>query len=224
MAREQGRSTGRVLIENGTLRYDQLARALAERLGLDYVDLSVYDIDMGAVSLIDADVSKRHEAVPVGFMPDGSLLLAMADPTNILTFDEFSMITGKEITPAAAAKEDIAALIARVNRLEETVTVVTEPQQDLEFALHDGPTADTPIVKLVYSIIAQAVEQGASDIHCDPETGDMQVLFRIDGVLTPAATIAHVDGTVGRVSDQDHGQPGYLRAPGPAGRPSGGDD
>ncbi len=189
-ARAEGRSTGRVLIENGTLRYDQLARALAERLGLDYIDLSVFDIDMGAVSLIDADVAKRHQAVPVGFMLDGSLLLAMADPTNILTFDEFSMITGKEITPAAAAKEDIAALIGRVNRLEETVTEVREPEQDLELALHDGPAADAPIVKLVYSIIAQAVEQGASDIHCDPEAGDMQVLFRIDGVLTPAATIA----------------------------------
>ncbi|HUO75042.1 MAG TPA: ATPase, T2SS/T4P/T4SS family [Solirubrobacteraceae bacterium] len=191
VAREQGRSTGAVMIENGTLRYDQLARALAERLGLDYIDLSIFDIDMGAVSLIDPDIAKRHQAVPVGFMPDGSLLLAMADPTNVLTFDEFSMITGKEIKAAAAAKEDILALITRVNRLEETVTEVKDSDaEELEIALQQGPTADAPIVKLVYSIIAQAVEQGASDIHCDPEDGEMQVLFRIDGVLSPAATIA----------------------------------
>jgi type IV pilus assembly protein PilB len=189
-ARAQGRSTGRVMIDNGTLRYDQLARALAERLGLDYIDLSVFEIDMGAVSLVDPEIAKRHQAVPVGFTPEGSLLLAMADPTNVLTFDEFSMITGKELTPAAAAKEDIAALIARINRLEETVTEVKESEQEVELSLHDGPAADAPVVKLVHSIIAQAVEQGASDVHCDPESGDMQVLFRVDGVLSRAATIA----------------------------------
>ena len=77
-----------MLVEQGHLRHDQLARALAERFGLDYVDLSVFDLDMGAVNLITLEVAKRYQAVPVGFFDDGTLLLAMADPTNVLTIDD----------------------------------------------------------------------------------------------------------------------------------------
>ena len=189
-SRVEGKPTGQLLIESGTLRRDQLARALAERLGLDYVDLSVFDIDMGAVNLVDVDVARNYEAVPVGFLPDHKLLLAMADPTNVLTLDEISMITGKVVSPAVAAKEDLTALLNRLNRLGESVAEVEDSEPETVLTLSEGPNADAPIVKLVYSIIAQAIEQGASDIHCDPETGDMQVQFRIDGVLTPAATIA----------------------------------
>src|SRR5271169_3148030 len=78
-AREQGRPTGLVLVERGVLRHDQLARVVAERFGLDFVDLSVYELDMGAVNLISSATAKRYQAVPVGFAEDGSLLLAMAD-------------------------------------------------------------------------------------------------------------------------------------------------
>ncbi len=77
-ARAQGRPTGLVLVERGILRHDQLARVVAERFGLDFVDLTVYDLDMGAVNLISAETAKRYQAVPVGFTEDGSLLLAMA--------------------------------------------------------------------------------------------------------------------------------------------------
>jgi type IV pilus assembly protein PilB len=188
-ARTQGRTTGQILIESGALRQDQLARAPAERFGVDYVDLSVFEIDMGAVNLITVDVAKRYQALPVAFLPDGDVLLAMADPTNVLTVDEISMITGLKVRPAAAEREDIGALIARLNRLDETVTAVEEPEPDLELA-PTGQSTDAPIVKLVHSIIAQAVERGASDVHCDPESGEMQVLFRIDGVLMPADTVA----------------------------------
>src|SRR3984893_11809923 len=80
-ARSQGRPTGQVLVERGVLRHDQLARVVAERFGLDYVDLSVYDLDMGAVNLISSETAKRYQAIPVGFGEDGSLLLAMANPT-----------------------------------------------------------------------------------------------------------------------------------------------
>src|SRR5271155_5557536 len=79
-ARAQGRPTGQVLVEQGVLRHDQLARAVAERFGLDYIDLAVYDLDMGAVALLSPDAAKRYQAVPVGFADDGALLLAMADP------------------------------------------------------------------------------------------------------------------------------------------------
>jgi type IV pilus assembly protein PilB len=189
-AREQGRTTGQVLVEREVLRHDQLARALAERLGIDYVDLSVFEIDAGAVNLVPVEVARRYQAVPVGMLGHRTLLLAMADPTNVVTIDEVSMITGMSVRAAAAAREDIAALLNRLNRLDDTVVFTEEAEPEIQVSLQDGPDSDAPIVKLVQSIVAQAVDQGASDIHFDPETGDMQVQFRIDGVLRPAATVA----------------------------------
>jgi type IV pilus assembly protein PilB len=200
-AREQGVMTGQVLIESGVMGQEQLARALAERFGVDYLDLSVYPVDMGAVHLVNADLAKRYRAVPVGFLPNHTLLLAMADPTNVLTLDEMAMVTGMKIRPAAAAPDDIAALIGRLSQLADAVAEVDEPEPEPEVALGGGPDADAPIIKVVHSIIAEAVEQGASDIHCKPDSGEMHVLFRIDGVLMPAATVARnmAPGVVSRI-------------------------
>ncbi|HLY47743.1 MAG TPA: ATPase, T2SS/T4P/T4SS family [Solirubrobacteraceae bacterium] len=190
LARDRGFPTGRMMLEMGVLRHDQLARALAERFGVDFVDLSVFEIDMGACSLIPVDVAKRYQAVPVGFLHDRSVLLAMVDPSNVLTLDEISMITGRKVRPAAAAAEDVAALLARLNRLEEDVAEFVDEEPEIDITLLEGLDDEAPVIKLVYALIAQAVEQGASDIHCDPEAGDMRVLYRIDGMLTHAATIA----------------------------------
>jgi type IV pilus assembly protein PilB len=191
LAREEGKPTGQLLLERGDLRHDQLARALAERFGVDYVDLSTFEIDMGAVGLVDINVAKRYQAVPVSFLSDRSMLLAMVDPTNVLTVDEISMITGRRARPAAAAAEDIAALIARLNRLAENVADIVEEEPEVDLTVLQGGLDDeAPAIKLVHSLIGQAVEQGASDIHCDPEFGDMRVMFRIDGVLTQAATVS----------------------------------
>ena len=186
-SRDCGKSTGQILIESGEMTQQQLARALSERLGIDYVDLSTYEIDMGAANLISSELAKRSNAVPIGFLADRTLVLAMADPTNIVTVDEVMMITDMEISRAAAAEADVAALIARLNHLDSTVEEVEEPEP--EFQLLEGGQ-DAPAVKLVHSIIAQAVERGASDIHWNPETSDMQVLFRIDGIPTHAATLS----------------------------------
>ncbi len=183
------------------MRPDQLARALAERFGVDFIDLSIFDVDMGAVNLVGGDVCKRYQAVPVGFMPDGDLLLATADPTNVLTVDEISMITGKRVHPAVAASEDILALIGRLNRLGDSIEIEDAHDEDEPLSLQDISDNEAPVVKLVHQIIAEGVQRGASDIHCDPEIGDMRVMFRIDGVLIPAATVARsmVAGLVSRI-------------------------
>jgi type IV pilus assembly protein PilB len=191
IAREQGRPTGQVLVEQGVLHHEQLARVIAERFGVDYVDLSVFDLDMGAVNLISVGAAKRYGAVPIGFADDGAVLLAMADPTNVLTVDDLAMLTGRRVRPVAASGEDIGIVLARLARMDETIEELgaepePEEEQDLQVAQDEG---DAPIIKLVHSIVAQAVAQGASDIHVNPEEGDTRVLFRIDGVLAPAATI-----------------------------------
>jgi type IV pilus assembly protein PilB len=190
-ARAQGRPTGLVLVEQGVLRHDQLARVVAERFGLDFVDLSVYELDMGAVSLISADTAKRYQAVPVGFGSDGSLLLAMANPTNVLTIDDLAMMTGRRVRPAAASVEDLNLLLTRLGQMDESIEdiVEEEPEEDDAGLQLDQDDGDAPIIKLVHSVVAQAIQVGASDIHVNPEEGDTRVLYRVDGVLTPAATV-----------------------------------
>jgi type IV pilus assembly protein PilB len=196
-AREQGRPTGQVLVEQGVLRHDQLARAVAERFGLDYIDLSVYDLDMGAVNLIRSETAKRYQAIPVGYADDGTLLLAMADPTNVLTIDDVAMMTGQRVRVAAASVEDLNLLLTRLVRMDDSIEDIvdeapgadSEPDGSEIGQLSEEADRDAPVIKLVHSIVAQAVQQGASDIHINPEEGDTRVLFRVDGVLSPAATV-----------------------------------
>jgi type IV pilus assembly protein PilB len=203
-AREQGRPTGLVLVERGVLRHDQLARVVAERFGLDFVDLSVFDLDMGAVNLVSAETAKRYQAVPVGFVEDGALLLAMANPTNVLTIDDIGMMTGRRIRPAAASVEDLNLLLTRLARMDESIEDIVEDEgEDAvdQNLLVDEADSDAPIIKLVHSVVAQAIQQGASDIHINPEEGDTRVLFRVDGVLAPAATVKRkmATGVVSRI-------------------------
>jgi type IV pilus assembly protein PilB len=203
-ARAQGRPTGLVLVERGVLRHDQLARVVAERFGLDFVDLAVYDLDMGAVNLISAETARRYQAVPVGFTDDGSLVLAMANPTNVLTIDDVGMMTGRRIRPAAASVEDLNLLLTRLVQMDESIEDIVEEETDEDAAQNlqvSEADSDAPIIKLVHSIVAQAVQLGASDIHVNPEDGDTRVLFRVDGVLAPAATIKRrmATGVVSRI-------------------------
>jgi type IV pilus assembly protein PilB len=192
-ARSERKPTGQVLVEQGVLRQDQLARVVAERFGLEYIDLSSCEPDMGAVNLLSAEAIKRYQAVPVRFMEDGALLLAMADPTNILSIDDIAMITNRRVRVAAASAEDVKLLAGRLGRLEGAIEDIVEGEEegsgDLSASLSEEADQDAPVIKLVHSIIAQAVQQGASDIHVNPEEGDTQVLFRVDGVLYPAATV-----------------------------------
>jgi type IV pilus assembly protein PilB len=203
-ARAQGRPTGLVLVERGVLRHDQLARVVAERFGLDFVDLAIYDLDMGAVNLLSAETARRYQSVPVGFTDDGSLVLAMANPTNVLTIDDIGMMTGRRIRPAAASVEDLDLLLTRLVQMDEAIEDIVEDtgEEDADERVLVAETdADAPVIKLVHSIVAQAVQQGASDIHINPEEGDTRVLFRVDGVLAPAATVKRrmASGVVSRI-------------------------
>jgi type IV pilus assembly protein PilB len=147
---------------------------------------------MGAVNLVGIQAAKRYQAVPVGFTDDGALLLAMANPTNVLTIDDVGMMTGRRVRPAAASVEDLNLLLARLARLDDSIEDIVdedaEEQGERDVSV-DEVDSDAPVIKLVHSIVAQAVQQGASDIHVNPEEGDTRVLFRVDGVLAPAATV-----------------------------------
>ncbi len=187
-ARERGVPTGQMLLERKVLRGDELARVLAARFGVQYIDLGAIEADMGAATLLSAEAVKRYQAIPVSFDEDGSLLLAMADPTNVLTADDVAMITGRRVRVAAAAAEDIAQLATKLENFGESIEGIADAEPEPELLLEEAPN-DAPIVKLVHSLIAQAVAQGASDIHVNPQEGDTDVEFRVDGVLHKAATV-----------------------------------
>ena len=200
--REMGQPVGRVLVEQGSVTPNQLAHALAERFGLDHVDLNVFPVDMGAVGMIPSEMVRRHHALPIAFPEEGKLLVAMADPANILAIDDFKMATSMEIQRAVASIEDILAISSRSSDLAATVDEAAE-EEDFDEPLELRESADdAPVVKLVHSVIADAVERGASDIHFDPRSkGEMKVRFRVDGVVADATTVPKklVKGLVSRV-------------------------
>jgi type IV pilus assembly protein PilB len=202
---EEGRATGRspedVLVQSGTLSIEQLARATAERFGLDHVDLTIYKPDLAAVNLLTAQAARRFNAIPIGFHQSGRLLVAMADPSNVLALDDLKLMTGYEVRPVVASREDIASLIAKMNRLDDAVAEVVDNEEEEDVVVDIETGSDAPVIKLVNSIIAQAMEDGASDIHFEPHGRDMRVRFRVDGVLSETTTIPRrmTAGVVSRV-------------------------
>lgn len=184
-----------LLLQQGAITPDQLSRAIAERYGLDHVDLSAYHVDMAAANLITVTTARRYRALPVGFADKQTLIVAMADPTNVLAVDDIQIATGLDCRVTVAADEDIDALIGRLNTLQSAVSeavVEGEAEADAELAEVsdiDVSAEDAPVVKLVYSILGQAVGEGASDVHFEPGEDEMRVRFRIDGVLREAAHV-----------------------------------
>ena len=200
-ARSHGQTPAAVLLESGALSSEQLARATAERFGLDHLDLNIFKVDMGAANLVNPAAAKRYDAVPVAFADDRTLIVAMADPANVLAIDDIAIMTGLEVRPAVGSREDISALIARLNRLDDAVAEAVEEDEAEEITDLRESADDAPVIKLVHSIIAQAVEQGASDIHFEPEGKEMRVRFRVDGVLSASTTVPRrmISGTISRI-------------------------
>ncbi len=206
-ARTGGRSPEALMIEQGLLDPDQLSRATAERYGLDHVDLNDFQVDMGAANLVNVQTARRYRAVPIGYDGQEVVILAMADPANVLAIDDIQMMTGLNCRVAVAAEPDIETLISRLNTLETSVAEAVEDEQ-VEDEQGRGDVTDlresaedAPVIKLVYSVIGQAVAEGASDIHFEPEEKEMRVRFRVDGVLYEAARVPKrmISGVVSRI-------------------------
>jgi type IV pilus assembly protein PilB len=209
---EQSRTAGKrpeeILLERGAINSEQLSRATAERYGLDYLDLGLFNVDMGAANLISAASARRHQMLPVAFVDESTLLLAMADPTNLLALDDVQMATGLSCAVAVAPAQDIEGLITKIGTMQSTISdAITESAEeqseedaaeltDLRAGAQDGP-----VIKLVNSIMGQAVAEGASDIHFEPDDGDMRIRFRIDGVLQESARVPKrmVAGVISRI-------------------------
>ncbi|MGZ5321131.1 MAG: GspE/PulE family protein [Solirubrobacterales bacterium] len=224
-AHSAGSAAERVLLTQGAITEDQLGRAVAERFGLDHVALRNYKVDPDAAKLVTPAAVKRYQAVPVSFVSDRTLLVAMADPANVLAVDDIAVMTGYEVRPAVASGKDIewllerledpeyAAVLLDLDDDEEEVDVPsTAPQgQQSTGPMYDvrddkpidftSASEDASVIQLVHRIITEAVDRGVSDIHFEPHDGDMRVRYRIDGVLRDAALVpeASVPAVTSRV-------------------------
>jgi len=113
-ARSSGETVGHILVRQGALSEDQLARALAARYGLNHVDLDEFDVDPAAANLLPPQAAQRYHAVPIGFESDGGLVVAMADPSDSLALTDIAFMTGLEVHASVAAENLIKALVGEL--------------------------------------------------------------------------------------------------------------
>jgi type IV pilus assembly protein PilB len=199
--RSDGVPLGQALIEAEIVNSAQLAQALAERNGLDYVDLNFFDVDKGAASMIDGEKARRYRTIPIAFLAERTLLVATADPANLLALDDITMATGYEVRRAVASPEHIDALIEQLGTLEGSVHEVEDDEHEAEVIELRESADEAPVVKLVHAVIADAVRRGASDIHFEPRGHEMRVRFRVDGVVFDSTTVPRhlISGLVSRI-------------------------
>jgi type IV pilus assembly protein PilB len=191
--REQAKHTPvvQVLIDEGLASSEAIARIVAAQYGLPVIELGTVGIDPIAASSLPLHVLEQVNAVPYGF-EDDSLCVAIADPQNIHGIDALRLASRHPIALRVAASEEIANELGRLARTAEAfgtrsglesveLEVVDEDEVD-DLEVDDG-ISDAPLVRLVNSIIFEAAEDGASDVHFEPQSDALVVRFRIDGVL-----------------------------------------
>jgi type IV pilus assembly protein PilB len=198
-ARTAGRTPESLMLAEGTVSGDQLSRAIAERYGLDHVDLSSFQVDFGASALFPVAMARRYKAVPVGYADPGTLIVAATDPANVLAIDDIQIATGLDCRIAVASEDDVEALLTRLGTLQNAAAEAIIEDQDEgggeeqeavgAVSSMEVSADDAPVIKLVYSILAQAVGEGASDVHLEPEEGELRIRFRVDGVLKETAHV-----------------------------------
>jgi type IV pilus assembly protein PilB len=185
----RGQSLGRTLVEIGFLTEGQLVAALARQVGMDFVDLDEYPVDRAAVSLVPAALCRRYTVLPVGF-ESGILVLATADPGNVVAVDDVRTMAGRQVKSVVATHENLVRAIDRYCRadgeMEDLSTAFQEEsapeEQDLS-RVGEFADDDAPIVRYVNLLVTQAITDRASDIHIEPSEHDLRVRYRIDGVL-----------------------------------------
>jgi type IV pilus assembly protein PilB len=178
---------GRILTDLGLIKESDLLAALAEQVGFRFVDLTEFPIDPSAASLIPEQMARRHHALPIGF-EGPKLLVAMADPSNVIAADDIRANTGRLVQPLVATAADIEAAIRRFGRVEQSVEDVASEaasaaEDDIDADLAGAAVEEGPIVRMVNLLISQAINDRASDIHIEPTDREVRIRYRVDGVL-----------------------------------------
>jgi type IV pilus assembly protein PilB len=183
--RRTPKSIGRVLIDMGMIKEGDLVRALAEQVGLEFVDLAEYPVDPTATTLLPEALARRYRAIPIGER-EGKLLVAMSDPANVYALDDIRTITNRDVQPLVATAADVERAIQKFAGMDgqvEALASVAADAIEAEDEQLEAALEDAPIVKLVNAIMTQAVGDRASDVHIEPAEHNVRIRFRVDGVL-----------------------------------------
>lgn len=192
--RRSGGTLGSNLTELGFITEIQLLEYLSEQLGIASVDLAEVSLDPDVVGLIPSDVVIRFKVIPVE--KSGSRLsVAMADPTNFFLLDALKFLTGRNIEPLVATNSAIQKAIDELFNVGDSYADVMKDVEDLEVLADrkdeeefeevdlEAAVQEAPLVRLVNSLIIDAIRRGASDIHLEPYERIFRVRYRIDGTL-----------------------------------------
>ena len=190
---KQGGSFAQAVLDEGVATPEGLARTLASRFQLPFIDLPLIGVAEHAAKEIPIHVLERVVAVPYA-LEGNTIQIAIADPGNVHAIDELRLATRYQLDLGVAAREDIESEIKRLARASEAFGAAMDVEESLlaeeaeaeeegdDLEVEDG-ISDVPLVRLVNSIIFQAAEDGASDIHFEPQEDSLVVRLRIDGVL-----------------------------------------
>ena len=194
LAMEESKKTGipieKALEKMGFISETEIVQALADSLGIPFMDLSDYLIDSEVIKLVPETIAKKHKAVPL-FKIGDSLTVAMVDPQDVSAIDEIRKKSKMDaIEPVLSTPDMIQRVIDQyygaIGNAEELVKGLTKEKLEEKAKGRKGLaglTEETSIIKLVNLIIMQAVKDRASDIHIEPEEDKVRIRYRIDGIL-----------------------------------------
>ncbi|MCX7828708.1 MAG: ATPase, T2SS/T4P/T4SS family [Thermanaerothrix sp.] len=179
---------GEILVKNGWVSEKHLAEALSRQLKVPLVSLARYKPTPEVLKVVPENMARRLEVVPLSLLDNGRLLVATSDPLNVVALDELKMATGREIELSIAMVSEIRRAFEQFYRVHTTleeamVEVMEDKPSDSSLNLVDVGVDDAPVVKLVNSIMEEAVKEGTSDIHIEVFERGARVRYRIDGAL-----------------------------------------
>mgnify|MGYP002756538008 CR=1 FL=1 len=206
LQKETKQRLGDVLIQNGFITEAQLIDALRVQLGVDFVDLTAISIPVELAQYVPRNIAKKYCVVPVKLVRN-SLYLAMSDPLDFVAQDEVKTASRKRIIPMIATRKAVEQAISRLYGNEGTARVIEEMKREAGSSSDVIPaqmaqdTADpqesAPTIRFVNALIERAYTERASDIHLEPQEGEMVVRMRIDGLLRRILTVpADLQNTV----------------------------
>lgn len=183
---------GTILVERGLITEDQLMEAVSSRLGIPQVTLSSMVLAPNVIQKIPAETARRYTVIPI-FLIGNTLTLAMADPLNIIAIDEIKYQTGCDIKRAVSKSTEIKQAIDQYYSVADSLHDIIgskraeETASDAPVALLAHEEAESPIIKLVNLIISKAVNEGASDVHIEPEETSLRIRYRVNGSMREEA-------------------------------------
>jgi len=180
---------GEILVEQGATTRAQIARILAEQHELEYIELDEGTFEIEAAGLLPENLARRYLAVPVRFLDDGSVLVAVADPTNVLFSDELRLALGVPVRVGVASSDAIERAITRIHEETHELQEVVE-EEDAGATVLDLDH-ETPAVVFVNKTLNRALDLGASDIHFSPQQRRLHVRARVDGVVRDVTAISN---------------------------------